>query len=99
MENIINKDTASQFAYTNEDIIEGEIKGVMVFMHGLNATTWFKDPDEPLFFYAKLNILYIRPYYDPWGWMNDNDVSYCDQVLDAYFDKYNLSKDIRKALI
>jgi len=91
---IINSDNFNMFAHTNTELINGEIKGIMLSFHGLNNTAMISEHAEPEMLCAKNGILYVFPYYDPWGWMNRQDVKYVDDILDAIIEKFGLSDNI-----
>ena len=94
MEKIINSRSVQMFAHTNEELIKGKIRGIMLSFHGLNNTTMVNEHAEPEMFCAENGILYVFPYYDPWGWMNVADVKYVDDVIDAIIEKFGLPDNI-----
>ncbi len=94
MEKIINSSNVQMFAHTNEELIKGKIRGIMLSFHGLNNTTMVNEHAEPEMFCAENGILYVFPYYDPWGWMNVADVKYVDDVIDAIIEKFRLPDNI-----
>jgi len=94
MEKIINADNFFMYAHTNAELIKSDIKGIALSFHGLNNTVMVSEHAEPEMFFAENGILYIFPYYDPWGWMNRQDVKYVDDILDAIVEKFGLSDNI-----
>ena len=46
-------------------------------------------------FFAEKNVLYVVPYSNPWGWMNNDEVRLTDEILDVIFDKFGSNVKIR----
>ena len=87
----ITYDNLRQFAYSNDKLIKGEIKGIVLNFSGCSIYTMY-DTDTPLGkFYAEYGVIFIIPYYNPWAWMNDPAVKFVDEILDVVFEKYNLT--------
>lgn len=81
MNGLITYGNLSSFAYSNERLIRGEIRGAVLNFFGLGGMTMYpNDPTEGLEF-AEQNLLYVVPYYNPWSWMNRQAVRYTDEVL------------------
>ena len=71
MKNIINYENLRSFAYSNDKLIEGKIKGVAIDFFGLGCQAMYNNEDTKLAkFLAENNILFFVPYSNPWGWMN-----------------------------
>ena len=86
----INKETLNLYAYTNEEYINGAIKGVVLEFHGLGSTEMRKKPCDLELECAKNNILTIYPYYGTWSWMNKTAVSFVDKVIEVACEKHSL---------
>ena len=43
---------------------------------------------------AKLGIIYVIPYYNPWAWMNKNTIEFVDKIIDILIEEYNLVQSI-----
>ena len=95
MEKIINYENLRNFAYVNDRIIEGEIKGVVLDFFGLGCQAMYWDETDFGKYLAEKNILFVVPYNNPWAWMNKQAVSYTDEILDLLFEKYNLPRETR----
>lgn len=93
MEKIINSENYRSFAYVNDGIIDGKIKGVVVRFHGLGGQEMFDEDTNEGKFFAERGILYVVPYQNPWAWMNKQNVGYTDEIVDALFEKYSLSEN------
>ena len=93
MEKIINSENYRSFAYVNDGIIDGKIKGVVVRFHGLGGQEMFDEETNEGKFFAERGILYVVPYQNPWAWMNKQNVGYTDEIVDALFEKYSLSEN------
>lgn len=93
MENIIRYDNLRDFAYSNDARIEGEIKGMILNFTGLGGMTMHQqDPGDALEL-AKLGIIYVTPYYDPWCWMNRRTVRYVDEIVGVLCERYGLDEN------
>ena len=93
MEKIINYENLRSFAYVSDKICEKPIKGVVVDLFGLGDMSMFwEDPDiaEEC---AKVGIMYVIPYNNPWAWMNPQSIAFTDEILDVIFEKYELSEN------
>lgn len=83
-----------QFCYTNIELIQGEIRGLILYFNGLGHIV---NPgpdmiDAPAA--AEHNILYITPCYNPWSWMNKKTVAFIDMLVEIAMDKWNLPSDL-----
>lgn len=92
MEKIINSENLRSFAYTNEKLINGKIKGVVVEFFGLGGMAMYRDDTNSGKFFAENNVLFVIPYSNPWGWMNNDEVRLTDEILDVLFEKYGLDE-------
>lgn len=90
---VINADNFRSFAYSSENIVSRPIKGVFVFFFGLGGMDIYKEDIGFGKVLASDGILCIVPYYNPWSWMNRQAVDFTDELLDAAFEKYDLSMD------
>lgn len=87
---IINYDDLRLFAYSNDRLCRGKIRGITITFPGLGGMAMFGDDYEPGLFFAERGIVYLNPYVDPWCWMNSRAVDYTDRVVDCIFKKYSL---------
>lgn len=95
MEKIMTYETLRSFAYSNDHLIKGEIKGIVLSFYGLgNATIIKVDPGDALEF-AEMGILYVVPYYNPWSWMNRQAVAYTDEIISVLCNHYGLKEDVK----
>ena len=95
MEKIINYDTLRNFAYSNDRLIKGQIRGIVLYFAGLgNATMYDKDPGDALE-YAEGGIIFVRPYCNPWAWMNRQSVAYTDEIVAVLCEKYGLGDEVK----
>jgi Dipeptidyl aminopeptidases/acylaminoacyl-peptidases len=90
---LINSENIRNFAYVNDGLISGEIKGIIIDFFGLGVQNFYGSPPDESVRFAKQNLLHIVPYYNPWAWMNDDAFAYSEKVLDVVTDKYGL-KDV-----
>lgn len=103
MKKIINYKDLEMFAYSNDKHCKGKIKGIVISFRGLGAAQMISDDTtiEALkptvaraMRYAENNIAFFVPYTNPWSWMNEEAVSYTDEVIDALISHYSLPNDI-----
>ena len=95
MQNLtISPNNIHLFAYTNEKCLSGPVRGVVVNFHGLGHRDMKYEPDGFDLLFAEHNILTIFPYYGPWIWMNNQAISYVDQVMAAVKVRHNLANNI-----
>lgn len=97
----INKDTLNYFARTNEKMITGPIRGVVLEFPGLGGGSCMGGQSEVGEYTAPYglrcaneNILLAYVFTGPWSWMNDNAVKIADAVVEAIWDRYQLPEDL-----
>ena len=88
MERKINYENLRYFAYSNDKIVNGKIRGVVLDFFGLGCQAMYHDDIEVGKFYAERGVLFVVPYTNPWGWMNRDEVRLTDEILDVLFEKY-----------
>lgn len=97
MKKIITYDTLRSFAYSNDKLIKGEIKGIVLDFYGLGGMHMHHSDPGDAVEYAENGILFVVPYYNPWCWMNKDAVDYTDEIIDVLAEKYSLSDNIKIA--
>ncbi|MBO7214577.1 MAG: prolyl oligopeptidase family serine peptidase [Clostridia bacterium] len=95
MEKIITYENLRNFAYSNDHLIKGEIKGIMLNFYGLGGNYMFSDDFGDAYEYAEKGIIHVIPYYNPWAWMNRQSVSYTDEIVAVLCKKYNLPSTVK----
>jgi len=95
MEKIINYENLRSFAYSNDKIIVGDIKGIVLNFYGLGNTKVYGDDPGEAFEYAEKGLVYLIPYYNPWCWMNKQTVEYVDEIVEVICEKYNLDESVK----
>lgn len=91
---IINYENLRSFAYSNDKLIKGKIKGVAIDFFGLGGQAMYNDEDTKAGkLLAEHNILFFIPYANPWGWMNKQEIALTDEIMDVLFDHYNLDEN------
>ena len=93
MKNIINYENLRSFAYCNDKLIKGKIKGVVIDFFGLGGQAMYKEDTNTGKFLAENNILFFLPYANPWGWMNKQEINLTDTIMDVLFEKYGLDEN------
>lgn len=86
----INYNDLRMYTYSNDTLIQGEIKGIVIQFTGLNGTSMWKEDPEIALRMAKEGIVFLFPYINPWAWMNRDAVTYTDAVVDTLFEHYEL---------
>lgn len=95
MEKIITYEALRSFAYSNDRLIKGEIKGIVLSFYGLGGTAMFNTDPGDAFEYAEKGIIYVMPYYNPWSWMNRQAVAYTDEIISVLCEKYGLDHSVK----
>lgn len=93
MEKIMTYDTLRNYAYSNDRLCQGQIRGIVISFFGLGGMAMF-DEDQMGKALAEQNVLYLVPYNNPWAWMNRQAVDYTDELIDLLIEHYGLSEDI-----
>lgn len=95
MEKIITYENLRSFSYSNDKLIKGKIKGIVVEFTGLSNMQMYKTDSGDAHELAEEGILYIIPYNHPWCWMNDQAVRYTDEIIDVLVEHYGLGDDVK----
>ncbi len=95
MKNIITYETLHSFAYSNDHLIQGEIKGIVVEFSGLNNIKTYAADTADGKEYAERGIILLIPYNNPWCWMNEQAVAYTDELISVLCHRYSLGKDVK----
>lgn len=95
MEKRITYENLRQFCYSNDKLVKGPIRGIILVFFGLGSTAMFDEPMDknegiP---YGEQGILYLLPYNNPWCWMNRQAVDFTDEILDVLFEHYDLPEN------
>ncbi len=93
MEKLMTWENIHNFAQINDAVCTQPVKGVLLWLNGLNFTRFLTEDDEDSVLYGERGILRIVPFYNPWGWMNDQAAACVDEILDVLFDHFGLSAD------
>ncbi len=94
MEKIINYDNLRKFAYVSDKLVIGKIKAIMLDFMGLGGMAMHDSDFGDAKDLAKHGIVVVKPYYNPWCWMNKQAVDYTDEIVDVVINKYDL-KDVK----
>ncbi|MBQ4511000.1 MAG: prolyl oligopeptidase family serine peptidase [Clostridia bacterium] len=93
MNKIITYENLRSFAYSNDKLIKGKIKGVAIDFFGLGGQAMYKDDTDTGKRLAENNILFFVPYANPWGWMNRQEINLTDEIMDVLFEHYSLDEN------
>ena len=99
MKKVITRDNVDLFAYSNRKIVEKPVRGIVVEVSGLGFSEMYGEGYEKGAGYAASGILYIRPYHNPWAWMNDATVRLCDDIVDVLSEDLGIGSDTPVAAI
>ena len=102
----VNYDNLWDFAFSNDKEIKGEVKGIVMELNHLYFQEMLIGAQNTMavytrsercaeyinrsYKYAEEGIIFVLPYTNPWSWMNDVTVDFCDRILDVLIEKYNL---------
>ncbi len=89
----INKDNLSDYAFLNTDTLKLPLKGICVCFHGYTDDTMFEKSNALAKALGEKGIAWVFPYYSVWGWLGSNALEFCEQVIDAVYDKLNAPDD------
>ena len=91
---LITYDTLRSYAYSNDRLVRGPIRGLVFDMMGLGNMELHDDDTPRGRRLAEKGIAYLIPCYDPWCWMNDQAIALCDELEDVLFARYGLRDDL-----
>ena len=92
MKKIITYETLRNFTYSNDSLIKGGIKGIILSFMGLNGRDMFNEHVRGNAL-AEKGIVFLIPYLNPWNWMNRQAVAYTDELIDVLFAHYRLPEN------
>ena len=95
MEKMINYENLRNFAYSNDKLIKGRIRGIVIAFYGLGGMKMHNTDTGEGLDYAQENILYVIPYANPWNWMNRGAVAYADEIISVLREQYGLGEDVK----
>ncbi len=78
------------FCFSNDAQITGPIRGLIIAFGGLGGQGTYRDRADNSDELAELGLVYVRPYLDPWNWMNERAVAQADEMIDVILDHYGL---------
>jgi dipeptidyl aminopeptidase/acylaminoacyl peptidase len=84
---------AKEMAWIPEDLVKGQVRGIVFVFQGLNSTSMRKDANAEEKQWAAAGYLVVQPYYGPWCWMNRQAREMVDFLTDAVFEQFNLNDD------
>lgn len=93
MEKIMTYDTLRNYAYSNDRLCQGQIRGIVISFFGLGGMAMF-DEDQMGKALAEQNVLYLVPYNNPWAWMNRQAVSMTDEIMDTVKEMLDLPENL-----
>ena len=88
MERIITWENLRRFAYSNDALVTGKPRGVILEFMGLGGAKIYDEDPEYAAALAQKRILFLIPYLNPWNWMNAQAVAYTDELLDVLRARY-----------
>ena len=93
---ITSIDKARQMAWIADNMVVGEIKGVIFEFHGLGSPDVRNETNasEEEKAWAQNGYLVIFPYYGPWSWMNRQARGMVDFLVETVYSEFKLKKDV-----
>ncbi len=85
---LINEKNYLMFAYTNEELIEKAPVGICVEFYGLNLTAKTTEPEERARAFGEKGVLLVRPFTNPWSWLNPQSLDITESVIGVLCGKY-----------
>jgi len=93
----INKDTVTSYTSTNESLLKGDVRGIIIELPGLGGGSClgggmgldvYRTPKTEACAEKGIITAYMLP--GPWSWGNAGAMRMTDAVVAALLDKYNL---------
>lgn len=84
----INHNNYRMFAYTNEEFLKKTPVGICVEFYGLNLTSKSEEPEERATAFGEKGIILMRPFTNPWSWLNPQALDITERVIDILCEKY-----------
>lgn len=83
-------------AWFGDLFLEGEIKGVVLWFHGLNGCCRLSKSAVPPWEIetASRGGLVVYPNYNPWSFMCRNDRAFLDRLIPAVYEEFGLDGDV-----
>ena len=94
MKPIITYENLQSFAYSNDKLLTGEIKGIVLAFTGLGGQNMLHEDTLEGNYFAERGILYLFPYVNPWNWMNRRAAAFTDEIVDVVISHYGLPANI-----
>lgn len=86
----MKKRVIEETAWVGDRYIKGEIKGIVLFMHGLAMVQMKDEPTTRELAWAEAGALVVHPYYGAWNWMNRQTRQFIDELVDSLYKEYKL---------
>lgn len=87
---MITYEDLRKFCYSNDQLITAPIKGICLDFYGLNRAEMLWEDSERAVRFAEQGIIYVRPYLNPWAWMNRQAVGITDKIVEVLAAHYAL---------
>lgn len=94
MKLVITFETLGSFAYSNDRLLKCSPRGIVFSFMGLDCSTMYAEDPDIARKNAENGLIFLIPYLDPWTWMNDLSVRYCDELIDVLISAYGLPEKI-----
>jgi pimeloyl-ACP methyl ester carboxylesterase len=90
MENVICSENYRQFAYSNDALCHGRIRGIVLSFFGLGYQEMYDADTDWGRRLAAQNIALVIPYSDPWAWMAPRTVQFADRLVEVLLARNGL---------
>ena len=94
MKKVMTYETLRSFAYSNDRLVRGTIRGVALSFTGLGGQGMYDEDMEYGRALAEKGIVLLIPYVNPWNWMNEQAVRYTDEIIAVLKAHYALPDDL-----
>lgn len=90
----ITSDNLFDYAFLNEDSLQKPVKGVCIYFHGYTDGTRYKESPILGQKLGEQGIAWVFSYHSVWAWMSETSQQYCEQVLDAVYERLGIDESV-----
>lgn len=94
MKDLVTYENLRRFAYSNDKLITGPVKGMVVHFFGSGTMLTCEEDSPEAKAYAEKGIIQLFPYYNPWAWCTPNTRAFIEELMDVLFARYDLPEDL-----
>lgn len=90
----ITSDNLYDYAFLNEDTLQKPVKGVCIYFHGFTDGTRYNESPFQAAELGANGIAWVFPYHSVWAWMSPTSQMFCEQVIDAVYEKLGIDDSV-----